>query len=191
MNTPEPAPARSSPGSSPQARFRRIARFVRALILTGVFLLLLNTVVAWFAPSYAAQLIKTETEVDILGPLTLQTRVLFALWDLLTSAVLLAALYHLWQLFGEYLHARVFGVRALASLRGFARWMLVAAAASPILRAVLSVIGTWQNGPGHRQIVLNLSSDDYMKLLFGVVILAISSVMAEAARIAEDNEGFV
>ena len=30
-----------------------------------------------------------------------------------------------------------------------------------------------------------------MTLLLGVVVLAISSVMAEAARIAEDNEGFV
>jgi hypothetical protein len=38
--------------------------------------------------------------------------------------------------------------------------------------------------------ILDLMSDDYM-LLLGVVLLAIASVMAEAARIAEDNEGFV
>ncbi len=191
MNPAAFSPPRSSPASQTSQRFRRVARFVRGLILVGAVLLVANTVVAWFAPDYALKLIKTETDVQILGPLTLQTRVLYALWDLLTSAVFLTALAHLWNLFGEYLHARVFSVRALASLRGFARWMLVAAVAAPVARALLSVIATWQNGPGHRQVVLNLSSDDYTMLLFGVVILAISSVMADAARIAEDNEGFV
>jgi hypothetical protein len=39
--------------------------------------------------------------------------------------------------------------------------------------------------------ILDLMSDDYMLLLLGVVLLAIASVMTEAARIAEDNEGFV
>ena len=191
MTQPVLAPPRSSPTSTPQARFRRIARFVRGLILVGSVLLVLNTLVAWFEPDYAAKLIKTQADVDIIGPLTLRTRVSYALWDLLSSAVFLTALAHLWNLFGEYLHARVFSVRALASLRGFARWMLVAAIASPLSRTALSVIATWQNGPGHRQVTINLSSDDYTMLLFGVVILAISSVMAEAARIAEDNEGFV
>ena len=57
--------------------------------------------------------------------------------------------------------------------------------------AVLSVIVTWHNGPGKREVDASLSSDDYMVLLLGVALLAISSVMVEAARIAEDNEGFV
>jgi hypothetical protein len=187
MTTPALAP----PKTSPQARFRRIARFVRALIVVGIALLAANTIAMWFLPDYAVKIIKTETDVDTIAHFTLQTRILFAVWDLLSSAVVLTALVHLWRLFGEYLHARVFSARALASLRGFARWMLLAAAVSPIYRAVLSVIVTWQNGPGHRQAVVNLSSDDYTILLFGAVILAISSVMAEAARIAEDNEGFV
>ena len=81
--------------------------------------------------------------------------------------------------------------RALASLRSFARWMLAAAFLSPVYRAVLSVLVTLQNGPGKRELTLDLTSDDYLMLLVGVVLLAISSVMAEAARIAEDNEGFV
>jgi len=69
--------------------------------------------------------------------------------------------------------------------------VLVAAFLAPVYRAVLSVLVTLQNGPGKRELTLNLSSDDYLMLLIGVVLLAISSVMADAARIAEDNEGFV
>ncbi len=183
--------ALAPPKTSPQTRFRRIALFVRALIVTGVLLLAANTAVAWLFPDYAMKLIRIQTDLDNIPPLTLQTRVLYATWDALTSLVPLTALLHLWRLFGEYLHARVFSARALASLRGFARWMFASAAVSPIYSTVLSVIATWPNGPGHRQIALDISSDEYAMLLCGAVILAISSVMAEAARIAEDNEGFV
>ena len=81
--------------------------------------------------------------------------------------------------------------RALESLRSFARWMTAAAIVSPLSNAVLSVLATLGNAPGHRQLSVNISSEDYVMLLFGGVVLAISSVMAEAARLAEDNAGFV
>ena len=184
-------PALAPPKSSPQARFRRIANFARGLILVGGALLATNTVLAWFQPQYAATAIKVQTEVAILGPLTLQTRVFAGLWDLVSITVPLVALVHLWNVFGEYAQSRIFSVRALASLRSFARWMLATALLTPVFRAVMSVIATWQNGHGQRELNLTISSDDYMTLLFGVVTLAISSVMVEAARIAADNEGFV
>lgn len=184
-------PILSPPHLSPQARFHRTARIGRALVLAGALLFALNALSTWLFPDYAAHVIASVAHVRILGPMTARTRVLYVLWDLPSLAIILMALFRLWQLFGEYLHSRIFGARALASLRSFARWVLVAAFASPIYRAVLSVLVTLQNGPGKRELTLDLSSDDYLTLLLGVVVLAISSVMAEAARIAEDNEGFV
>jgi Protein of unknown function (DUF2975) len=186
-----PQPTLSPPRLSPQRRFLRIARLARALVLAGGALFTLNALATWLVPDYAIHIIKSQTAVGILGPLTTRTRVLYVLWDIPSLGVILMALLRLWQLFGEYLQARVFSARALASLRGFARWVLAAAFLAPIYRAVLSVLVTLQNGPGKRELTLNLSSDDYLMLLIGVVLLAISSVMADAARIAEDNEGFV
>ena len=179
------------PRPSPQARFHRIARFARALVLAGGALFVLNALGTWIFPDYAARVITSQVDVRILGPLTAWTRAAYVLWDIPSLTVILVALYRLWQLFGEYLCSRVFSALALTSLRGFARWVLVAAVCSPIYRAGLSVIATWQNGPGRRQLTINLFSDDYLALLLGVVTLAISSVMVQAARIAEDNEGFV
>jgi hypothetical protein len=184
---PRPEPSRLSP----QARLHRIARLARLLVLAGGALFTLNAVATWLFPDYAVHIIKSQTAAGIVGPLTTGTRVMLVLWDLPSLAVILMALLRLWQLFGEYLQARVFSARALTSLRGFARWVLAAAFLSPVYRAVLSVLATLQNGPGKRELTINLSSDDYLMLLIGVVLLAISSVMAEAARIAEDNEGFV
>jgi hypothetical protein len=186
-----PDPVLSPPRLPPQARLQRLARIARALVLAGGALFVLNALGTWLFPDYAARIIKSQVEVHILAPLTPRTRAMYVLWDIPSLAVILMALLRLWQLFGEYLQSRVFSARALASLRSFARWMLAAAFLSPVYRAGLSVIVSWQNGPGRRELTVNLSSDDYLMLLLGVVLLAISSVMAEAARIAEDNEGFV
>ena len=111
--------------------------------------------------------------------------------SLLPLGLTLLALQRLWGLFGEYALGRVFSHRALLCLRGFARSVLALAIVSPVYGAVLSVIATWHNAPGTRQLNINFTSDDYGMLLLGAVLLAISSVMAEAARVAEDNAGFV
>jgi hypothetical protein len=185
------ASALTPPRTSPQARFRRIARIARALVLAGGALFACNALATWVFADYAVHIITSQVDVHVLGPLTPFTRAMYVLWDIPSLAVILMALLRLWQLFGEYLQSRIFSARALASLRSFARWLLAAALLSPVYRAGLSVIVSWQNGPGRRELTINLSSDDYLMLLLGVVLLAISSVMAEAARIAEDNEGFV
>jgi hypothetical protein len=185
------SPPFSPPRTTSQARLQRTARAGRLLVLAGAALFSLNALGTWLFPDYAIHIIESQSHAGVVGPFTLQTRVLYVLWDIPSLAVILMALLRLWQLLGEYLGSRVFSARALTSLRGFARWVLVAAFLSPVYRAGLSVLVTWQNGPGKRQLTLDLSSDDYLMVLLGVVVLAISSVMAEAARIAEDNEGFV
>ena len=184
-------PVLSPPRTSPQAGIQRIAGIARALVFAGAAVFALNAVAAWIFPEYALHIISTQNNGAAVGPLAGWARVAYVLWDIPSLAVILVALWRLWQLFGEYLHARIFSARALTSLRGFARWTLAAAFWSPIYRAVLSVIASWNNGPGKRELSISLSSDDYMVLLLGVALLAISSVMVEAARIAEDNEGFV
>ena len=185
------APALSPPRLSPQARFQRTARIGRALALAGALLFAFSTVATWCFPDYAMHAIDSRVHVRILDPLTPLTRLLCMLWDLPSLAIILMALLRLWQLFGEYLRSRIFSARALASLHSFARWILAAAFTAPVYRAGLSVLATLQNGVGRRELNIDLSSDDYMTVLLGVVVLAISAVMAEAARIAEDNEGFV
>ena len=185
------APSHLPPRSLPNAQFQRTARLGRALALAGAAVFVLNALGTWLVPGYAVHIIQGLTNAAVLGPLTPQTRVMVVLWDIPSLGAILMALFRLWQLFGEYLQSRIFGARALASLRSFTRWLLLAAVMAPIYRAVLSVLVTLQNGPGRRELNINLCADDYLLLLVGVAVLAVSSVMAEAARIAEDNEGFV
>ena len=171
-------------------RLRRMALLVRVLIALGALLLLGCAAWVWLVPGHAHSQIKEAADVDI-DQMALHTQVIGGLWTLLPLGIALLALHRLWRLFGEYAQARVFSQRALLSLRGFARCVLAMAFASPLYGAVLSVIVTFDRAPGTRELNIAATSDDYAMLLIGAVLLAISSVMAEAARVAEDNAGFV
>ncbi|HEX7639670.1 MAG TPA: DUF2975 domain-containing protein [Burkholderiaceae bacterium] len=187
-STPTPLP---SSGAAAPGRYRRSARWLRVLIALGAGALLSNLVLTWVSPAAALCEIKRATYLDDIGHFDAAARLRCGIWELVPLAVILTALLRLWRLLGEYERDRVFSPRALESLRSFARWMTAAAIVSPLSNAVLSVLATLGNAPGHRQLSVNISSEDYVMLLFGGVVLAISSVMAEAARLAEDNAGFV
>ncbi len=173
-----------------QARLRRLAAVVRALIVLGAVFLVAGTAWVWVVPGHAQNQVKAAAGVDV-DVLSLHTQVIGGLWTLLPVGIALLGLQRLWRLFGEYAQARVFSHRALVSLRGFARCVLATGAVTPVYGAVLSVIVTYDRAPGTRQLNLWFSSNDYAMLLIGAVLLAIATVMAEAARVAEDNAGFV
>jgi len=170
-------------------RLRVMAWVVRAMIVAAAIALTGSQAWYWSSPRRALELVRPLAG-EVLS-IDTQAHVLGILCSLVPLGVLLMALLRLWNVFGEYARGRVFSRHALVSLRGFARWLLVAGFVSPLYGALLSVVVTWGNGPGRRQLMLQLGSNDYEMLLFGLVVLAISTVMVEAARVAEDNEGFV
>src|ERR1700712_2027987 len=171
-------------------RLRRMAMIVRILIVIGAVGLVASSAWVWIVPGHAHSQIKEAADVDI-DQMALHTQVIGGLWTLLPVGILLLGLHRLWRLFGGCALGRVFGQAALGNLRGFARCVLAMAFVSPLYGAVLSVIVTFDRLPGTRQLNIAARSTDYAMLLIGAVLLAICSVMVEAARIAEDNEGFV
>ncbi len=177
------------PDPALQRRLWLLARVVRVLIVFGVVALVYVEAWSWSSPERAIELLRRYVMTPFHA--SVQTCIVGALFSLIPSAVLLLTLHRLWGVFGEYEQGRVFSRRALVCLRGFARWLLVYAVVSPVYTALLSVIATWENGHGKRELIVQFGADDYTQLLFGLVVLAISTVMVEAARVAEDNEGFV
>ena len=184
-----PPPALSLPEM--HGRLRRTARWGRALILLGTVAVVLSTIHTWASPANALEELRHSTRDMQLTTMTSEAQLLGALLSLVPAGVFLLALQRLWGVFGEYARGQVFSRLALLRLRGFARCLVASAVISPIYGAVLSVVVSWNYGVGHRQLSLRIDTDDYTSLLFGVVVLAVCSVMAEAARVAEDNAGFV
>ena len=97
----------------------------------------------------------------------------------------------LWQLFGKYGAGRVFGTAAQRRLRGLARGLLALALLGRRTRRLTALALTWGSAPGQRMQVLSLGWHDDLGVPTGAVLLAVATVMAEAARLAAENDSFV
>jgi len=187
--SPIAAPA-PRPLTSPT--LRRLGLVVRALVLLGALVLACVPLWLWLSPEQLRAEAVSTLRLDG-KPLTIDER---ALW--LHAAVGLPGLalgyfllWQLWQLFGEYAQGRVFSLAAVLRLRRFAVGVLVLGLWTPVARMGSVLALTWGNPPGQRYLMLGLSTDDYVRVLLGAVLLAIAAVMAEAARLAEENAEFV
>jgi uncharacterized membrane protein len=69
--------------------------------------------------------------------------------------------------------------------------VLAQAPLGPLTSATLSAALSVGNPPNERAITIAFSINDYFALLVGGVLLAIATVMREAARLAEENASFV
>jgi len=107
------------------------------------------------------------------------------------SVLGIAALWQLWSLFGLYAGGRVFERASVSRLRRFAWATLVFALAQPLLTIAMVLALTLSNPPGQRMLSLGVGGRDYMGVLVAAVLIAIATVMSDAVRLAEENEGFV
>ncbi|KAB2898541.1 MAG: DUF2975 domain-containing protein [Burkholderiaceae bacterium] len=174
------------------APLRRHASVARALILLGAVLL------AALPPALlllGEEGIPTGQADGLLGlpamPLDTAARWRTALVSLLPVGGGLYALRQLWALFGEYREGRVFCAAAQQALVRFAWAVFGLSLALPLARALMSMAASLGNPPGQRFVTLSLFWHDGLHLLFGVVLLSIAHVMAQARRIADENAGFV
>jgi len=170
----------------------RLVGLVRALAVLGAASLLLLPPLFWANPTWlrlaapaAAGLDSSQVTIDA------QAQWLGLAGSLPGVALGLWSLWQLWCLFGEYGAGRVFGLAAQQRLAGLARGLLVLALWGPLQRMLIGLALTWGNPPGQRMLVLGLGWHDYLALVSGAVLLAVATVMAEAARLADENAGFV
>jgi DUF2975 family protein len=103
-------------------------------------------------------------------------------------------LFGLWQvraLFADFAAGRVFTLASARRLRDFAASVLAQAILGPISSTALLLAFTFDNPPGRRQLGIALSTNDYLALIIGGVLLAVAWVMVEATRIADEHASIV
>lgn len=119
--------------------------------------------------------------------------VALAVWGAL-GVIALPALWGLWslrRLFEGYAAGAIFTVAAARRLRHCGVALVVAGLETPFGSALLSVSLSFDLPKGSRMLVLSWSGNDVVLLVVGALLLIVGRVMGEAARIAEDNAGFV
>jgi hypothetical protein len=158
----------------------RLAMLIRALCALGGITLLLLPLALWSQPSWVAEEVKKER-----GGLAATA---------LPTGVSAWALWEIWSLFGCYARGDLLSLQLSAASEAARAALMSLAAAMPLGQTLTVLALTLDNPPGHRTLWFGLSPGSYLSLLFGLVLLAVSTVLAEAATVAtvaDENAEFV
>jgi hypothetical protein len=171
-------------------RIRRLAWVVRSLCLLGVAVIGALPFVFWAQPEWVLEVAGKTWNLDIV-----QIDMGSRLWGLaammLPTGASLFALWHMWSLFGCFAQGELLTRRPAGHLRRLGLGLCTLAGAQPLSHTLAILALTWGNPPGQRQLWFSLSSDHYLALLFGLLLLALAQVLHEAARVADENAEFV
>ncbi len=171
-------------------RIRRLAWVVRALCLMGVVVIGTLPFIFWADAMWVGEVAARTWHLDKLQ-LDLGARLGGLAAMLIPTSVSVFALWHMWSLFGCFAQGELLARRPAQHLRHLGLGLCALAAAQPMAHTLAILSLTWGNGKGERQLWFGLSSDHYLALLFGLLLLALAQVLHEAARVADENAEFI
>ena len=173
----------------------RLARLSQAMMWVttiGMVLIVVLTLLVFLVPDWTRNLLLAR--LGQLGgalPVTPEARLAGALVVAAPVAVMLYGLWAVRALFREFADGRFFTERAARNLQTFAVTVLAQAPLGPLTSAALSVALSLVNPSGERMHAITFSIHDYYALIVGGVLVAVASLMREAARLADENASFV
>ena len=129
-----------------------------------------------------------------LAPETDPTRGLRLAIGLLGAFPVVAILYVLAQmsgLFQRYSQGETLTLACAAHIQRIGAGVIASAAFEVLVRPAQIALASLANPPGSRVLALSLESADFGLVLTGGLLLTIGWVMADAARIAQENREFV
>jgi len=173
-------------------RLRRFSGIMAMLTTLGMLLIAAALIAVFLIPDWTRNLLLARLGQAGHG-LSLSTGHLIAAATI-TAVPVGVLLFGLWQvrtLFLNFVNGHVFTLASARLLRDFAGSVLAQAILGPVSSTALMLAFTLDNPPGARQLVITLSSQDYLALIVGGVLLAVSWVIVEATRIADENASFV
>jgi hypothetical protein len=180
------------PLSVPLSRIARLSRALEIMTDIGIALLAILTVAGFLIPDWTRNLLLAKLgQAGASLPVTAPARLAAAVIVAVPVAVMLYGLFAVRALFREFRQGHVFTARAARHLQEFAATVLAQAPLGPLTSAGLSVAVSMVNEAGPRMLAITFSLHDYYALIVGGALFAIASVMREAARLADENAGFV
>lgn len=182
----------ASSNSMPRAaRIRRFCRILGWAALAAGFGLPALTAAHWLSGSAESIAMGAGVPLQSLGSFELPQRLLALLASTPSLLVLFWAMWRIRACLAEFAAGRFFTTSAINGLRDFAIGMAATALLSPVVNLLENLVLTWNAPEGQRQLVIALSSDMVLALVFSGTIAVVCWVMGEAAALAEENAQFV
>jgi len=170
----------------------RWCRRLAVLCLVSGALFLLGNAILWLVPDWAPMAAREIADLHC-EPITLTptVRLIGLACSSLYLAVLVRALWVARSVFTRFAEGLVFEPQTGVLLRRVGLALVVFAALTPFVRALIVVLVTIGNAQGERVFTFGISDDEIVLAIFGALILTTGSVLAEAARMAEENRQIV
>jgi hypothetical protein len=154
--------------------------------------LMLGAAFLWLHPSYVEWIAREQwaggSSALTLTPLS---RLSAGALSCAHLGLLCWALWTARRLFVRYARGEVLETRAGRDVRTIGGLIALYAALTPLVKSAMTVALTWGNPPGQRMLAISLGTNELILGLLGALILVLGHVLAEAARIADDNRQIV
>ncbi|WP_420134929.1 DUF2975 domain-containing protein [Rhodopseudomonas sp.] len=174
------------------ARLVRLSRAMEWVTTIGIVLIVALIAAAFLVPSWTRNLLLTKLgEIGARLPLDSGNQALAAVIIAVPVVVMLWGLVNVRALFAEFARGRVFTAAAATHLQRFGIAVLAQGLLGPVTATALALALSLSNPAGQRMLVLTFSSNDYVSVIVGGVLIAVAAVMREATRLADENASFV
>lgn len=146
----------------------------------------------WLVPATAEFVARGQAKLQTQPiTLTLGVRLMCLGASVLHGAVLMWGLWTMRTLFRRLAAGEVFEIETGVLLRRFGTALLVYAGLIPFLACLTVWLVTMYNPPGSRLFIFGVGDQEIILALIGTLILVLGSVLADAARIADENRQII
>ncbi|WP_130409457.1 hypothetical protein [Thalassococcus sp. S3] len=156
------------------------------ILIAGVFLLFL------FRPALAYDvLVDAAPSVQVAGEIGVTTIYALLAVGALSVAVQLFLLWGMYRLFSLYAAGEALTGECGDCVSRIGAALLALPVASVIYGMASSVLLSWQNPEGQRELTIALSLHSIGFLIGGALLLMVGITIRQAAQVAEENRGFI
>ncbi len=130
-------------------------------------------------------------ELEIINQPSLLVKLISLFILLIPVSLFMIAMLYAKNCFRAFSKGDYYSALTVNALRNFSRFIFFSVLASLFATPLLSVLLTWQNPEGLRQVAINLSSNNVFTLLVSAMFWVISSILAHGGRLQKENQSFI
>lgn len=179
-------------GNDKLARLLRTSTWLSHAAKIAALMLLAANAAMWLVPDFTADVVRAQSSIGTAPvKMTLGVRAAALVVSTVYVGLMALALWTVASLFASFAAGAIFVPETGTRLRRLGILLLLFAVVSPLIRAIIGLIVTIGNDEGQRMLAISISSQDIIVALVAALLIALGHIMAEAARIADDNRQIV
>jgi hypothetical protein len=178
-------------GSDETERIRKMSARLAGACLALVLFLPIIVPYLWTAETAYLSRYANLTPTALQQPLELWQRVTAALLMEIPVVFMCVGLWQARRCLLGFASGQMFTDEAVNHLRRFAVWIMRSALAAFVVSTLLSMLLSYYNAPGTRQLAIGIGSDHLLMLFFAGLVWVMAGIIREARVIAEENKTFV